>query len=85
MVWNQFTSGQAGPDNVLTMVLLQFAFFQDKLVSSITKEDFEPPTSAEDEVICNPIIIIILQKYILNKNRMSLIKIKVKSVYFSHR
>ena len=25
--------------------------FQDKLVSSITKEDFEPPTSAEDEVI----------------------------------
>ena len=24
--------------------------FQDKLVSSITKEDFEPPTSAEDEV-----------------------------------
>ena len=24
---------------------------QDKLVSSITKEDFEPPTSAEDEVI----------------------------------
>ena len=25
-------------------------FAQDKLVSSITKEDFEPPTSPEDEV-----------------------------------
>ena len=43
--------------------------FQDKLVSSITKEDFEPPTSAEDEVI-----IPFMHKFTSDKNEIFMTK-----------